>query len=191
MESGYTFGAGGFAVACRHGEVDGFYPLTMPMGGEAAVVGGREIYGEPKKLADISLDVSDDKAIAKVSRMGVTYMEIQAQALADADSSEQQEASLDFYFKFLVAPDFKGFDQDPSLVYCRRDTAVRNARKMQGEVILRDSDFDPVADLPVRRMVDITLSERQASQHGELIQQVPSDWISPYAHQRYDQFSWA
>lgn len=190
MDSGYTFGAGGFAVACRHGDVEGFYPLTMPMGGEAAVVGGREVYGEPKKLADINLQVDGDSATASVSRMGVTYMEIQAKACADTVEQQHKEASLDFYFKFLVAPDFKGFDQDPSLVYCRRDTTIRNTRKMQGDVILRDSDADPVADLPVRRMLDITLSERQASQRGEIIQQVASDLIAPFAHQRYDQFSW-
>lgn len=189
MDSGYTFGAGGFAVAAMHGDVAGYYPLTMPMGTEAAVIGGREIYGEPKKLADISLDIDDGKAVAKVSRMGICYMEIQAQECGQADLADKEE-SLDFYFKFLIAPDFNGFDNEPSLAYCHRETTIRNPKAMQGDVILRDSDYDPVADLPVREMVSITLSERQATQRGEHIEQVPSEWIAPFAHQRYDQFSW-
>ena len=34
------FGAGTFAVAARHGDTEGFYPLLMPMTSEQAVIGG-------------------------------------------------------------------------------------------------------------------------------------------------------
>jgi acetoacetate decarboxylase len=60
---------------------------------------------------------------------------------------------------------------------------------VDGEVVLRDSRFDPVADLPVRRLVELTLSERRAVQRGEIVERVPADWVLPYAHQRYDDLS--
>ena len=44
------FGAGTFAVQARHDDQVGYYPLVMPMTTEQAVVGGRETFGEPKKL---------------------------------------------------------------------------------------------------------------------------------------------
>lgn len=190
MDSGYRFGAGGFAVAARHGEVQGFYPLTMPMGTEAAVIGGREVYGEPKKLAAVELCQDGEQYTATVARNGVCYMELRA-TRGEALPGPTREDSLDFYYKFLVAPDFSGFDADPNLVYCRRETAIRNQYRMRGELILRESEYDPVADFPVRSEVSITLSERQAVQRGELVQQVPGEWVAPFAHQRYDQFAWA
>jgi acetoacetate decarboxylase len=46
-----------------------------------------------------------------------------------------------------------------------------------------------VADLPVRRLVSLTLSERRSVQTGEIVTRVPGEWIAPYAHQRYDDLS--
>ena len=70
------FGAGTFAVAARHGDLAGYYPLLMPMTTEQAVVGGREIFGEPKKIADIALDRDGDALHATVRRLGVTIIEV-------------------------------------------------------------------------------------------------------------------
>ena len=41
-------------MLCSYDGVEGTYQITMPMTTEAAVVGGRETYGEPKKLAQIT-----------------------------------------------------------------------------------------------------------------------------------------
>ena len=49
-----VFGAGWFGVRARHGKVEGEYPLFMPMTTEQATVGGRETYGEPKKIGGVS-----------------------------------------------------------------------------------------------------------------------------------------
>ena len=48
-----AFGAGWFGVAARHGDDLGEYPIFMPMTTEQSVVGGRDTYGEPKKIADV------------------------------------------------------------------------------------------------------------------------------------------
>src|SRR2546427_7343367 len=51
---GHTLGAGSFAVAAAHAGVDGWYPLVMPMTQERALTGGREVFGEPKKLGEVT-----------------------------------------------------------------------------------------------------------------------------------------
>ena len=51
-----TFGAGWFGVRARHGDVEGEYALFMPMSTEQATIGGRETFGEPKKIAQLDLD---------------------------------------------------------------------------------------------------------------------------------------
>ena len=48
-----VFGAGWFGVAARHGDQLGEYPIFMPMTTEQSVLGGRDTYGEPKKIADV------------------------------------------------------------------------------------------------------------------------------------------
>ena len=48
-------GACTIAVPCRHGDVKGTYDLLMVMTTEGAVLGGRETFGEPKKIGDVTL----------------------------------------------------------------------------------------------------------------------------------------
>ncbi len=56
MPGGYTFGAGYFAVRAVHEGTEGEYPLLMPMTTEQATVGGRETFGEPKKIGEVRDD---------------------------------------------------------------------------------------------------------------------------------------
>jgi acetoacetate decarboxylase len=183
-----TFGAGSFSVRARHEGTDGYYALFMPMTTEQSVIGGRETFGEPKKLATVVLGVEGDRVDGQVARMGVTLIEVGGQ-LGEPIENPGEETRTDFYFKFLPAPDGKGFDHDPSLVYCHRTEQTRTMREVDGRVTLHDSRFDPVADLPVRELRQIFLAERSSVQRGEIHSMVPAEWIRPYVHQRYDDLS--
>jgi acetoacetate decarboxylase len=182
------FGAGTVAVHCRHDNVDGDYALVMPMTTEQAVVGGRETFGEPKKLAEIHLDRNGDNVTGSFTRMGVTFVEVTGAVAGDLPLTPDRTRTS-FYFKFLPSPTGKGFDGDPMLLYCRRDEKTRSLWKIDGEVILRESRFDPVVDLPVRKLRGIELAVRSSVQTGEVISTVPADWLTPYVHQRYDDLS--
>ena len=70
------FGAGWFGVRARHGEAEGEYPLFMPMSTEQATVGGRETFGEPKKIARIALNATDGRVTGHIARMGSTLAEV-------------------------------------------------------------------------------------------------------------------
>jgi acetoacetate decarboxylase len=182
------FGAGYFAVRARHEGKDGEYPLIMPMTTEQAVIGGRETFGEPKKLGDVTLERSGDEVVGRMARMGVTFVEVRGR-VTDVLALPAERTKTDFYFKFLLNPDGKGFDAEPSLVYCYKTERCRRLERVDGEVILRESRFDPVVDLPVRRLVEITYAERASQQRGEIVSQVPGEWLLPYVHQRYDDLS--
>lgn len=182
------FGAGTFGVAAHHDGHDGFYPLLMPMTTEQSVIGGRETFGEPKKLAQIELQQTGDALTATVARMGVTIIEVSGTVGAELEPPPAEER-LDFYFKFLRDPAGDGFDDDPWLVYCHRETETRTHHAVDGTLVLRDSRFDPVADFPVLGPVEITLSERRSQQRGELKVRVPAADVLPFAHQRYDDLS--
>ena len=185
IEGRPPFGAGTVAVMAKHEGRVGDYALVMPMTTEQAVIGGRETFGEPKKLGDVTLQRTGDEVVASMGRLGTTFVEVRGR-VGDALPLPENEERVSFYFKFLLSPDGKGFDDEPSLVYCHRAEQVRKLERVEGEVILRDSHFDPVADLPVRKLREITVSERSTVQTGEIVSKVPSDWLLPYVHQRYD-----
>ncbi len=183
-----TFGAGSFSVRARHEGTEGFYALFMPMTTEQSVIGGRETFGEPKKLGSVELAREGDRVTGTVARMGTEIVAISGRVTRELDPTST-ETRTDFYFKFLPSPDGKGFDSDPALVYCHRTEQTRKLEEVTGDVVLRHSRFDPVADLPVRELLDITLAERSSIQKGEIHSTVPGEWIRPYVHQRYDDLS--
>jgi acetoacetate decarboxylase len=182
------FGAATFAVMARHEGTDGDYALVMPMSTEQSVIGGRETFGEPKKIGDITLEREGDRIVGKVTRLGTTFIEVSG-TVTEQLPVPPDGRRTSFYFKFLPSPDGKGFDAEPSLVYCYRDESTRTLEAVSGEVTLRESRFDPVADLPVRRLREITIAERRSTQTAEINTQVPGDWLLPFVHQRYDDLS--
>lgn len=183
-----TFGAATVAVEARHEGTNGDYALVMPMSTEQSVIGGRETFGEPKKIGDITLQRDGDRVTGRVTRLGTTFVEVSGQ-VAETLPNPPDGRRTSFYFKFLPAPDGKGFDAEPALVYCYRDESTRKLERVEGTVQLRESRFDPVADLPVRAIRDITVAERSSIQSAEIHSHVPGESLLPFVHQRYDDLS--
>jgi len=181
------FGAGWFGVRARHGETEGEYALFMPMTTEQATIGGRETFGEPKKIADLDLTVEGDTLTARIGRMGSTVAELSGTLGAEGAGYEIDK--LDFYFKLLPDPSGSGLEGDPAFVYCRRHEVARMVRPVSGECKLMDAPLDPVADFPVRKVLSFDYAEIASSQHGEVVDRVPAEWLVPFMHQRYDDLS--
>ncbi len=74
-----TFGAGSFSVQCTHEGTLGYYCLVMPMSTEPWVIGGRETFGEPKKIGQVTVDVDGDAVHGTMNRMGTTFAEFSGQ----------------------------------------------------------------------------------------------------------------
>ncbi|MHC0431350.1 acetoacetate decarboxylase family protein [Streptomyces sp. O3] len=182
---GYPLGAGSVAVAAAHDGVEGWYPLVMPMTHERALIGGREVFGEPKKLGEVTVEREGPVVRAALARHQIAFVEVRGTVSGELPLPEPVQKT-DFYFKFLPAVDGSGFDADPVLVHCVRDERVRRLERITGEVVLRESVYDPVADLRVRRLVEITIGEKTTGQRGRVAERVSALALLPYIHQRYD-----
>ena len=87
------FGAAGLAVECSYEGLVGTYPLTMPMSTDSAVIFGRELYGEPKKVAEIQVVKSGDQVKGTVERYGVTYIELFGTVTEEMEPGDSGESS--------------------------------------------------------------------------------------------------
>jgi len=174
-----------FGVRASYDGQEGIYLLTMPMTTEQAVLGGRDTYGEPKKIAKIDFAKDGDKVTTKVERMGIPYLEASGRTSTKLGPRDYSEYA--YCFKALPACDKgRAFDGDPLLVRLEWKQHHDGAWQMDGELVLRESPFDPVADLPVKRLVRMEYDEGTTESNGRVLRSVPGDWLLPYLHQRYD-----
>ena len=55
--------------------------------------------------------------------------------------------------------------------------------------MLGESPMDPVADVPVRRLIRMEYEEGGTESNGTVLRSTPGDWLVPFLHQRYDDTS--
>jgi acetoacetate decarboxylase len=174
-----------FGVRAFYDGVEGTYLLTMPMTTEQAVVPGRETYGEPKKIAQIDFERDGDRVKAAVSRMGMTYLSFEGTIGKELGAREFTE----YGFCHKAQPSCekgKAFDQDPLLVRLEWKHKHRQANELDGTLTLGESPFDPVADLPIRRVVRLEYEEGNTESNGKVLREIPGEWLLPFLHGRYD-----
>ena len=183
-------GAATVGVACTHEGAPGYYVIAMPMEGEFVVIGGREKYGEPKKLAETTFALDGERVGASVRRHGVTCLELAGRGGGDAGRPLQFTEHF-YCYKALPAcrpdADNGGFDGDVFLtrLVWERDYTSRRA-VLDGAITLRESAHDPLVDVPVKRLVHMELAEGGSKTSGDVVARVPGAWLAPFLVQRYD-----
>ena len=184
IEGRPPFGSAVFSVAARHGDVEGDYPLFMPQSTEQSVTGGRETFGEPKKLGEIKVQRDGDAVLATVDRLGFNLITVDGRVTGGLEVPPDQ-TNIEFYFKFLRAPDGDGIT-DPHLVYGSYHRHYELFESIDATVELGDSPLDPVADVVIKELRSITWCRRRTIQTARIAERVPQEWLLPFVHQRYD-----
>ena len=178
------FDGGAITVRCRYGDLEGQYCITMPMSTDTAVIYGRELYAEPKKLAAVTLSRDGNRARATVTRHGIAYITLEAD-LREAVPESRSEVN-NFYFKYTIRADGTGLDHDPLLICVRTESTVRSGMRGTGAIHFAESRHDPVADIPVRRALGAVWSEGDTFTFGRTLTSVPAEAFLPYAFAKVD-----
>ena len=135
-----------FGVRASYDGIEGISLITMPMTTEAAVVGGRERFGEPKKIADIAFEQEGDRVSAAVSRMGMKYLE--ASGTLGESLGPREFVEYGYCFKaFPSCEKGRAFDSEPLLVRLEWRHQHSRVHRVEGELKLGNSPIDPVADV--------------------------------------------
>ena len=198
---GPPYREGALFLRARFEGVTGGYCLAMPVTGDMAMAGGREIFGFPKKMAAITFAAGEKQAGGSVERHGQRFFEVQADLTSSPNnpdfltlfsSSTGVEAdgaisAVSYNFKVFQAPDSIGFDYPPRLV--RQRTLLRPETTLFGraEVALPPADCDPWHEVEVVTLLGAvyTVGNNQML-GGEVVAEVDPLAFAPFAFLKWD-----
>ena len=165
---GCVYNEGALFLNCEYKGERGTYCLSMPVDDDMALIGGREIYGYPKKIADsITLECDDNEVVGSVVRKETEIIRIECRLSGDAPENyfgNQGYPTRDwngtacikvvsFLFKYFQSPGGRGFDYLPRLV--REPVLFRSVEQPKsgtGSVQLGSTKFDPLGEIPVKNV---------------------------------------
>ena len=178
------FTGGAVFVSCRHGDLVGAYTLAMLMDGEPTTIFGREMFGEPKKLAQASLDGTGSRLLGWVERNGVRLIEIDADLTHERDETSARAAR--FNVKAVLSPDGVGLVDDPILTVNESEATVRVYREGVGRLSLGGTVHDPLDEPRGRRGPAASYVEGDVEVSSRVVGRIPADAFLPYAYGRLD-----
>ncbi len=162
---GCVYNEGALFLDCDFKGERGTYCLSMPVDDDMAMIGGREIFGYPKKMAEkITLERNGDQVIGSVIRKGTELIRMECQLEGEAPGDTLGNLAsptkdwegikcykyISFLFKYFFNPGNDSFDYFPRLV--REAVLFRpigNLKIGTGKLMLGSSAWDPLGEIPV------------------------------------------
>lgn len=126
---------------------EGMFGLVHLVTGDMPVTIGREMWGEPKKAADIHFEYSDGVVNAHADRNGTRLVELQAQVGEDLGARTAEGKRLEL--KGFLDASGSGLEHDPVAVVIKTDVELRTVREGTATVTLQSSATDPLGTVPV------------------------------------------
>lgn len=147
------------AIAAKHNGVEGEFALGYAIDRESEIFISQEKFGQPKYPADIHYFRLMNYVEARVSHQNYTFFEFKGQATEIQETGEDFVVN-EFWLKYSRTASYTapGFDFPPHVVNVYSKYATAQKLKVEGELTLRDSPWDPIAqNLPVKSEIDACL----------------------------------
>jgi acetoacetate decarboxylase len=183
-----AFAGGWVDLRARYQGIEASYCLAMPMSTDVAIIFGRELFGEPKKQARVSLTSDGDVMRGVVERFGIDYLTVEARLTEDVPITGPALGDR-FHFKFFHSADGRGLEFDPIIVHAHFETQLRVVRRGAGRVIFKPSHHDPLAELEMLEFRGAVYSEGDTYARAKRIGTVEAARFLPYAFQNIDDYS--
>jgi acetoacetate decarboxylase len=183
----HAFEGGALYVRARHRDFVGDYCLSMPMSTDAAIIFGRELFGEPKKHAVTTLERSGPTLRGRCLRYGEPIISIEATMERREEAAEG--GFVNFHYKFLPASDGRGLEWEPVLVMASFEMKVALAEKGSGTVALGHTVHDPLAEVEIVEVLDASYVEGDLFARCRTLAQINAAEFLPYAYGKTDDWS--
>ena len=186
-------------LSVAYGGVEGLFCLAMPVDDDTALILGREIFGYPKKMAQIYLEREGHDFRGGTERHGVRFLEMKARLEGTFNDPGAQQLIADaiganpdlviYNFKYFPNPERNGFDYHPRLV---RETVTRRIKKQafgEAQLTFKPSRFDPWSDVEIIRIYGATHTVADAAMlPGEVVAEADPLAFAPFALMKIDVF---
>ena len=144
------YGEANVMVGARLGARAGGYSCYLALSSDIGVAHGREVHGQPKKLAEPTLEYRGDLVVGRVARNGIDVLT----ATTPYKQRACEDADVAAHFDFATNLNLKALDQIDGRPLCRQitsrrlsDVTVHEAWRGEATVELR-----PNAQLPIHRL---------------------------------------
>jgi len=167
-------------VGCRYQGEIGTYCLSMPITAEARMHNGRDIFGLPKKMADIHLEKNGSEVHGWVEREGIRFIEVKAQL--SGTLPELPPTGPNFLFKAMPRIDLTpGFDGPVFLARQQTDIEMKSLEIGAAEVNMSQSEADPWAEVEIVNVIAaFYLVSDNTMQPGKILAEVDPEAFLPH-----------
>ena len=153
---------------CECKGVTGFYSPAMWAQYDDQLIAGREFHGCPKKIAQFRFERWKDRVYASATRLDIKFCEIRCKVIGKKgvspvnDSGKTaKEDGYTFLLKLMPSTRDGGLDVCKVLKMESKSNSVETYEIDLGsvEVTFQDSAYDPLIDIPVRKIISCEYSE--------------------------------
>lgn len=144
--------------------MSGMYSLGMGIDQEAAIFISQELNGQPKFPCSITYFRLGDEIHARCTHQGYTFLEFTGTSAALAELSGDDDETNEWWIKSsrAVGGVEKEYDYPPHVVRVRSVMEVLREEKLDGDIVLGHSPWDPIAELlPMREQLSASLITAQ------------------------------
>jgi acetoacetate decarboxylase len=162
-------------LRCKYAGEAGSHCLSMPIDSEPRMHNGRDVFGFPKKLAQIHLQQEGEHVHGWVERYGIRFVEIDVKL--SGTLPELPPMGPTFLFKAMPRIDLTpGFDGPVFLASQRTDIELKSLRIGTAELTLRESEHDPWAEIEdLEVMATFYLVSDNTMRPGKVLAQVDAE----------------
>lgn len=141
-----SYDEGGVVIPCRHGDLIGAHVAYEYVSADDSLCVGREIWGYPKKLAEVAFTEEGGRIRGTVSRRGQTLIDIGFEA-GGAEVANKPALQPRLQVKRFPRADGRGFDMDQIIRNDLKDAEFVEQRHGICSVALGHSEEDPLGEL--------------------------------------------
>jgi acetoacetate decarboxylase len=147
-------------VPARYQGIDGYYGIGLGIDQEAAIFISQEINGQPKFPCSIRYFRFGDAIEARCTHQGYTFLEFRGDVTGPVPLTGEDVEQNEWWIKVSRAVGMveKSYDFEPHVVRVRSVSEVVHAEAVDGDLVLRDSPWDPYTELlPMREQLSAQL----------------------------------
>ena len=187
-----NFTGGAVYLPARYTDSDGTvitgeYVLAMYMNSDSAILYGREVFGEPKRQAEIELHRGVNHAVGTIRRNGVEIMRVSGSL--DRDLGPSETSGANFNIKAQPETSGAGLEFDPILTLATFEVSLTAHREGSGAVALASTPHDYLGDIPIGEVRSAIWQEGDLIPATRQIATIPKADFLPYFYARVDDYA--